>query len=373
MKKILLGTSALVAAAAFSAPASAAEKIKLSLDGYATFGAAYVDSDIQDSRDITFGSDAEVHFKGDTTLDNGLKVGFKAELELEKDTGDADFTGAVSKTTADVIDEVYMYVSGGFGEIQFGQNDGVADQFQVYAPWVFVEHGANDYDMSAAGQAADVSVLSILDESDDYTKITYMSPRVGGFQFGASYTPEGEKNRTGYNNILDNYDRDGDGLESIFEAAVNYERSWNDVDFAASATYLTADVIDTFGFDSSPGDFDGFSLGSQLCYAGFCFGGSYTERETDESGVNTERHDWDLGATYEIGPWILGVNYGSYSGATKPDPMGVISDPDAEQIVGGVAYKLGPGIQIGLGYEQANNDETDEEASAVFTEFAIDF
>ncbi|NWG47168.1 MAG: porin, partial [Alphaproteobacteria bacterium] len=44
MKKILLGTSALVAAAAFSAPASAAEKIKLSLDGYATFGAAYVDS-----------------------------------------------------------------------------------------------------------------------------------------------------------------------------------------------------------------------------------------------------------------------------------------------------------------------------------------
>ncbi|MEM1140839.1 MAG: porin, partial [Pseudomonadota bacterium] len=113
MKKILLGTSALVAAAALAAPASAADKIKLKLGGYWTGAAAFVDLEEADvENDIVFGSDAEVHFGGKTTLDNGLQVGFKAELELAEDNAGGN---------SDIIDEVYGEVKGGFGKIQFGE------------------------------------------------------------------------------------------------------------------------------------------------------------------------------------------------------------------------------------------------------------
>jgi hypothetical protein len=45
MNKYLMGTSALVAAAAFAAPALSAERIQLQLRGYNTSGISYTDSD----------------------------------------------------------------------------------------------------------------------------------------------------------------------------------------------------------------------------------------------------------------------------------------------------------------------------------------
>ena len=137
MKKIFLGSTALIAAAAFTAPAMSAERLQLQLRGYHIGSISYTDGDfsssyrysdvggvygsgsasgIGDYNEINFGSDSEVHFRGATTLDNGLEISFRAELELEDDPA--------AKSNADVIDEVYVQVDGGFGRIQFGQQDG---------------------------------------------------------------------------------------------------------------------------------------------------------------------------------------------------------------------------------------------------------
>jgi len=48
-------------------------------------------------------SDSEIHFNGRTTLDNGMTIGFRVELE--------------GNTDSDQIDETYMFVEGKFGRI----------------------------------------------------------------------------------------------------------------------------------------------------------------------------------------------------------------------------------------------------------------
>src|SRR3954469_15270903 len=90
MRKLLLGTSALVAAAGFATGASAqtSEPIKMRISGY--YGAAMgFLPEMQNApgqagfghRDHSFKQDTEVHFLGETKLDNGLIVGVHFELE----------------------------------------------------------------------------------------------------------------------------------------------------------------------------------------------------------------------------------------------------------------------------------------------------
>ena len=117
MKKVLLGSTALVAAGLIAGHAEAADGVKLSLGGYyrGVAGVMFDDFDgaaagtEDDLRDYVFKQDVEVHFKGETTLDNGLTVGAVVQLE--------------GQTSGDQIDEVYAYFSGGWGELRFGDDD----------------------------------------------------------------------------------------------------------------------------------------------------------------------------------------------------------------------------------------------------------
>ena len=111
MKKILLGSTALVAAGMIaSAPASA--KMKLSVGGYMEQWVGYVSQDDVGTADysgVDVKSDSEVHFKGMTKLDNGMSVG--VNMQLEGNGG------------GDTIDESYLIVKGGFGEINLGSEN----------------------------------------------------------------------------------------------------------------------------------------------------------------------------------------------------------------------------------------------------------
>ena len=84
MKKSLLATTALAAlgAVAVAGPAVAAEKIKVSVGGYMEqwFGFADNKNNVAPNTDgFDQQSDGEIHFKGSTTLDNGIKVGINGD------------------------------------------------------------------------------------------------------------------------------------------------------------------------------------------------------------------------------------------------------------------------------------------------------
>jgi len=344
MSKFLLNTSALVAATVFAAPALSAERIQLDVRGYFVGGVAYTDSDYGQRRieiatgnsvvtqtgdggnEINFGSDSEIHFRGSATLDNGLEISFKAELELEDD---AD------------IDEVYIQADGGFGRVQFGQNDGVMDQMAVTAPSIFVGHSHMDVDLDLdpfdpipfRNRANTVG-----DFTGDDIKISYFTPSMNGFQIGVSYTPNPCKNDTGYSGcVFEEFAR------NYWEASASWEVDVNNVGFAFSGGYGQGES------QSSAEEPSEWTLGANISLGGFTLGGSYKDSNT--SGVSTfELTDWDAGASYEDGPWAFNLAYGKRefdSGASFFIPF----TNESESWIGGFTYAFGPGMQIGAGVQ----------------------
>ncbi|MCP4393231.1 MAG: porin, partial [Alphaproteobacteria bacterium] len=129
MKKILLGTTALVAAGVISSAAQASEPIKLEVGGYMDWWVAAVDqkedyeneTGIQSNNVDVFGN-GEIHFKGSTTLDNGVKLGVQVELE------------GGNRSESDPIDESYITVDSQYGRVVLGSDDNVAYSMHVSAP-----------------------------------------------------------------------------------------------------------------------------------------------------------------------------------------------------------------------------------------------
>ena len=129
MKRLLLGTTALVAAGVIGAPAQAADPIKLSLGGYfqAYWGYANQDDGVgragENLRNHGFYREGEIYFRGETELDNGITVGVNVQLEAE--------------ACADQIDESYIYFEGAFGRLEFGAIDGAHARTHVFNPSAF--------------------------------------------------------------------------------------------------------------------------------------------------------------------------------------------------------------------------------------------
>src|SRR5439155_262015 len=133
MRKLLLGTSALVAAAGLTTAASAqtSEPIKMRISGYYGAAMGFLPM-MQDApgqagfghRDHAFKQDTEVHFLGETKLDNGLIVGVHFEFEgtdqpasVAGNPGAGGTTGASTVVAGDQDDETWMYFKGSWGEL----------------------------------------------------------------------------------------------------------------------------------------------------------------------------------------------------------------------------------------------------------------
>ena len=89
MKKLLLGSTALIVGGLMAAPAMAADPIKIGVGGYYTFYAmaGHIDSTYAlngsstQYKGVNFIQEGEIHFIGQTKLDNGTSVGLTVELE----------------------------------------------------------------------------------------------------------------------------------------------------------------------------------------------------------------------------------------------------------------------------------------------------
>jgi len=409
MNKFLMGTTALVAASAFAAPAFSAEKLQLSIRGYNVAGMAY--SDVSDSghysyaedgdvystgtqgntlsgtNEINFGSSSEIHFVGSTTLDNGLEVTFHAELSLEND--DAAYETYFYQSS-DLIDEVYIQFDGGFGRVQFGQQDGVMDQMAVTAPTTFAGHAVDDLEDRAmdpfapytgqAGHHAGNPITTVGDLSGDNIKIIYFTPSMNGLQLGVSYTPNPCHNAAGYAGCV--WDQLG---QNFWEASATWQGNYNNVSFAFSGGFGQGD---SYGAWDNPQE---WTVGGQIGFGGFTLGGSYKDTNADryqtgKGGIisapwsqvgwpypwidpHYDETDWDVGLTYESGPWGFNLAYAhmessshsmcgdcfTYAFGSEPD-QSYHYNVEAESWIAGITYKYGPGMQIGFGVQNLQTD-----------------
>ena len=346
MKRLFLGTTAIVAAASLGHPADA--KIELGLGGYMNsyFSVAAIDEGANDPHDYNptgLFSDGEVYFTGEVELDNGILLGAVVQLEM---FGDPNSFG-------DTIDERYMYLESTFGRIVAGSTNMAPYAMAVFAPyaglpinsgWVTAFVPANP-DSQVAFLHPGVSTL--LEPQEDSNGITYYSPNLWGFQLGLSYVPSATPGGDGKNFPVE-ADRETE-YHNAFAVGLTYVESFDGFDVALSGSWLFAQA-DEQGKDDGVDDYQAFMVGANLSYAGVTLGGSYANEYqglVDDSGtVTTEGQSYDVGASYALGPWTVAVTW--FHGATE-DQIAEPGEDVMHALQGGFYYALGPGITLGGG------------------------
>jgi outer membrane protein OmpU len=182
MRKVLLATTALVAMTG----AAAAD---VTVSGYYEFGYSSTNDDRTTNYDSMF-DDTEVHIAFDTTSDSGLAYGMKVEFEGSADNAhdDGDTSGDSSDDVVTIADEASMYISGDFGKITLGENDGAASDGIL---WSGGAHMIGGWDSSVPTVGSGGGTLMLNDHiyygpGSDAIKVKYNSPNVGGFTFAYS-------------------------------------------------------------------------------------------------------------------------------------------------------------------------------------------
>lgn len=341
MKKLLLGT-AVVGLAVAAAPAPASAQLALDLGGYFKGYGTYITQDddagaASEERNFDMIRDTEVHFTGETTLDNGLTVG--VHVEAQTDSGDG-FT----------VDESYAFLSGGWGRVNLGNEDGAAYLLQVAAPsadenFDGVRQFVNPFNYAVSSvPGATVYDVDGMDYDNDLTtgqdKFTYLSPVFNGFQAGVSYTPDiqdsfvGSASRTfgvATDEVADTYGE-------AYEASARYEGTFNNVGVAVGAGYTTVEEEnDTAG--SADEDFTEWNVGADFDIGPFGLGAVYTENDNGQTTLD-ENETYVVGVDYTTGPFKLGASYLN----NQTDVAGAAAEVDADRYTGGVVYTYGPGM-----------------------------
>ena len=353
MKKILLGTTAIVAAGMIvSAPAAfAAEKLKLSVGGYMEQWFGYVSQEDgvgQDFSGIDVKSDAEIHFKGSTKLDNGITVGVNVQLEA-------------NQNNADQIDESYLIVKGGFGEINLGDENSAMYKMN-YAPSEF-GIGINSGDQTAwlstvgTGGATGAKISeggyfrspfgSTYIEPlgvNDSTKLTYYTPRIEGVQLGLSYSPDSLQDSNSMSNRIT-------GNSDLVMAGLNFNRTFEGTNIRGSLGYGT--VLDA----ANDGDkATAFNAGLGVAAGGFAVGAAYSA--FDKSG-GKNGYGLNLGGNYTSGPWGVSLSY--FHG--EKDGTGAVTTLSGQgaqdTFLLSTKYAMGPGITANATLGQATFSSDD--------------
>ncbi|MGP1394011.1 MAG: porin [Inquilinaceae bacterium] len=312
MKKVLLGSTALVAFGLMAAPASA--QLELAITGSVDVHFGYGDDDFDaNERDYGGTTDTILNFNADGVADNGLSYGGRINVD---DSGN-EFR----------IDETWVYLSGNWGEVRLGAKEGQAQNLRLTMPTT--GNGQTDGDFGRYIQEVNNQEgLSFLDEQDD-TKISYIG-NFADFTFGVSYSPTTGANDSGANPQLS--DDDAGEFENVFSAGANYQGDFGAATFGVSAGIASGDA--ELGSEE---DLFEYGFGAEVGYAGFTFGGFYIN---SEGGTIEDRDRYGLGVSWGAGPWGFAVN-GMYAEA---DLAGAGNEREDYSVGAGLSYVVAPGL-----------------------------
>jgi len=354
-RKLLLGTTALVAGGVVAADmAEAADPLRLEIRGFRNeaFGIVAVESDVQDENfnNTNHFSDGEVQFRGSTTLDNGIQVGVRVELE--------------AFSAGDQVDENYVFLEGGFGRLQLGSDDPAPYIQAVVAPnvgapvnsgWIsdFIPVPGSEED-AGTGEFETGNFSTTPEISADDNMVTYFSPRFAGFQLGVSYIPDVQDDGDGQNSTADDDDR-----HHGIAAGLNFTNSFNGIDLSAAGGIQYVDEPDEN--DDNLEESTQYNFGLNVGFGGFTVGGSVGI--IDEDDASDDGYTFDVGASYETGPWGVSATFlmGEYEGSADNN-----DEDESMAIAGAVSYVLGPGVTTSFtGLYAEYDDEAGEDGEGV--------
>ena len=354
MKNLLKSTSALgvgVLAAGTVAltagNASAAEKMKIGISGDMKFVVAYAnqDSKYEDAvghyGTINAVNDSEIHFSGSTTLDNGITASVMVELETDQSFAN----------TGSVLDETYLKLTGGFGDLRMGSTKAATDTMANFGPVSGpIDHFDNSLEIYVPNPTGTATPDTDIGASDAM-KIAYFTPVIEGFQLGTSYTPS-ESNTDNVPLTGGNSAAAGTADQYQADVAISFERKLGEVDVAADGSYWVK---------GGTTDQEGYRFGGKFGFSGFTVGGSYASIDNTIGGITattavSDYTAYDAGIGYATGAVKMSF---AYNHTDSPRASGTAGSDTASLYVLGAGYNLGPGIDLlGSLFRADYGDET---------------
>lgn len=359
MKKLLLGSTALVVGGLMAAPAMAADPIKIGVGGYYTFyaiagnieGTYAFDGSYAAYKGLNFQQEGEIHFIGQTKLDNGTSVGVHVELEGWNPRQDV--------TGPQYIDEAFLFAFGDWGRVEFGSRDPGSYRMYYGTPSALIGFGAiqHNTNFSWMNQAVTLNnkawfhatTTTIAGQVQDAQGINYFTPRFQGLQIGVGYRPKvnfvtgqfainannvGPTTNTagicGYGNATSapNCFTNDYSYQDLFDVGANYLNKFGDVTVALYGAFMYASFVPgSSPFSPAANMVTGANLtswkqwvvGAQFGYKGVTVGGAIGWDNNGlgsnyYTGVDNDTRFYTAGIMYETGPWQMSFGWtGSYN------------------------------------------------------------
>ena len=346
MKKLLLGTTALVAAGAFAVAAQADEMMEAPISagvaGYTT-AAISISSDTDDNtRGDSISIVNEFAVSGSTTLDNGITVAVSVQLGQSAGSW---ATGNGNAEKEAIVDEQHITLSGSFGSFRVGRTESAAFNATVSAPGAALGGiiGLN-YPWYSVGGVNTFSGIGW----EDAIKVVYTSPDFNGLTVGLSYAPEGSE-QAPYASRATN---DAGQVSGHTALGVSYSTAFMEGGSLSLGMAFETAEHETGDIEAA----EGMKFGAVVSIDQLSFGGGMFDDENARhvvTGADISGMAYDVGASWTEGATQIGIQYAS-------DETG-----GATATALHVNYNLGPGIDIGGQIGTASADAADDVTSFI--------
>ena len=318
MRKLLLGTTALAAAATLTANAALAD---VSISGGYEFKYASRSSNVNanDGTTMTHGdTDMTINFNNKT--DSGLDITYRVDFDVFGNT----------ESGAATMDEISLAIAGGFGKIVIGRDDDAADAYNLDESDLIAEDAAPAVTSMTIGTSSSIS-------SDDAMKVAYHLPAMGGLTAGISHTDRARAGGTDTTSYGARYSMEAAGASiTLGYAAVQDENATQDVDQENMGMKIVSGdismIISQGGSESNDEDIE--NQGASISYKmpnGMTVG-AYTFKSEDDldAGEEYSRNGVELQYTIASGlTAVINVDDYDYKEGTDPDGSGAAHVDDS--------------------------------------------
>jgi len=384
MKKLLLGSTALLGAIALSGAASAQQVVTrapftLTIGGTVSsyFGVNSGGNEglTTEKKSYDLLHESLMQFAATAKTDNGLTYGASIQKYFTNTNGAGTYAATVgsgtSSQTNNDFDRSFAFVQGSFGRVAVGGTSSSANfnaaGINAVGPGrgngLGVDGGLAGffYNIGQTGSTASFGAMTTLgtqstvgaQSASGRNKITYQSPNFSGLQLALAYIPSP-------NNAGANFDRTDtvtpaaqnpgrNQFRDVVQVGATYTVKMASVDITPMLSYATGSSLKS----ATPGvgieDLSSIYAGLRLEYMGASFGVGYTNAFDSglRKGAGNPGKDDAQGLVvalgYVTGPWAVS----GYYQATEREGSQAVSANDtfrAFEIAGG--YTLAPGLQL---------------------------
>jgi predicted porin len=387
MKKLLLGTSALVAAGLFTNGAHAQtattdQPIQMKLGGqYYAGAAAMVAQDDNPGQSaykrnpLSIQDYFLIRFLGSTTFSNGITAGVFTRLNaFSAPNGNVNTVSGFQSANNTTIKDSYIYLKNAdsWGELHLGDESDVRRNVATGTRAGAAGNqdlGANSADLQWLNSPVFNFTTFNLDGRG--TKAVYYSPTIAGFQFGASFTPDkGGGHTNGPGNIGDNSGPVDNLTNGLTPSFLNGNTAYNYYSLSAqwSGDIGPAKVVGTLGYTSASrkngytGALGKTALGQNVPQPDLSLTSTNNASpQVYNAGLQVDYGPWELGVDYEQTMAIPGGLFGNAPGqALTFSPAGLVTstisrtnEMNNKQVDLNLSYTIGA-IRLGAEYSRGS-------------------